>query len=341
VTPTRSAKSIIYNTDLPSLVERYFCDYLLKQRNASPETICAYRDAFRLFLQFSSERFRKPPASMTLADFDAPQVLAFLDALEQQRHSSVRSRNARLAAIRSFLRYAALQDPTALGTISRTLAIPVKRFDRVLVSYLSREEMTAVLNAPDCSKWSGHRDAVLLATMYNTGARVSEVINLNVEDLEFGPATTLRIHGKGRKERVVPLWKSTRRQLSNWLHRVGTNVGCPLFPSRRKERLTRTGVRARLDAALAIACQTCESLRGRRVSPHVIRHSTAMHLLQSGVDITVIALWLGHESTATTHMYIEADLAMKQRAIDKISIPVQRTRRYQPGDRLLAFLEAL
>jgi site-specific recombinase XerD len=328
-------------TDLPSLVERYFCEYLIQQRNASPETIASYRDAFLLFLRFSEQQFGKAPATLTLADFDAPQVLAFLDTLERERRSSVRSRNTRLAALRSFLQYAALQEPAALATISHTLAIPVKRFDRVPVSYLSREEVMAILEAPDRETWSGHRDAVLLATMYNTGARVSEIIRLNVEDLQFGPTTTLRIHGKGRKERVVPLWKETRQLLAGWLRRISTTSGMPLFPSRRSERLTRAGVRSRLSAAVAMARQTCPTLRKRRVFPHLIRHSTAMHLLQSGVDITVIALWLGHESTATTHMYVEADLTMNKRAIEKITMPTSKMRPYRPSDRLLAFLEAL
>jgi len=240
-----------------------------------------------------------------------------------------------------FLQYAALQEPTALASISHSLAIPVKRFDRVPVSYLSQEEVATVLDAPDRSSWSGHRDAVMLATMYNTGARVSEIIRLNVEDLQLGPTATVRIHGKGRKERVVPLWKDTRRQLADWLRQISTAGGDPLFPSRRSERLTRPGFRSRLNAAVAIARQSCSSLRKRRVFPHLIRHSTAMHLLQSGVDITVIALWLGHESTATTHMYVEADLTMKKRAIDKITMPASKSRQYRPSDRLLAFLEAL
>lgn len=336
-----SSRATTRKADLPSLVERYFCQYLIEQRNASPETIASYRDAFRLFLRFSEERFGKTPDALTLADFDAPQVLAFLDSLEKQRHSSVRSRNARLAALRSFLQYAALQEPTALASISHSLAIPVKRFDRVPVSYLSREEINAVLGAPDRNTWSGHRDAVMLTTMYNTGARVSEIIRLNVEDLELGPTATVRIHGKGRKERVIPLWKETRRQLAEWLRQITKTGTTPLFPSRRSERLTRVGVRSRLNAAVVIARQTCQSLQKRRVFPHLIRHSTAMHLLQSGVDITVIALWLGHESTATTHMYVEADLTMKKRAIDKITMPGSKARQYRPSDRLLAFLEAL
>jgi integrase/recombinase XerD len=334
-------KTQIHKTDFPSLLQRYFCEYLLKQRNASTETISSYRDTFRLFLRFSDERFGKAPSSLTLDDFDAPQVLAFLDALESQRHISVRSRNARLAAIRSFLRYSALQDPTALSSITRTLAIPAKRFDRVPVSYLSREEVTALLNAPDRSSWSGHRDAVMLVTMYNTGARVSEIISLNVDDLQVGSTTTLHICGKGRKERVVPLWKSTRNQLVDWLCRIDTTAGHPLFPGRHGRRLTRTGVRSRLDAALTIARQTCVSLQRRRVSPHLIRHSTAMHLLQAGFDIATIALWLGHESTATTHMYVEADLTMKKRAIDKITMPARRHRKHKLSDRLMEFLERL
>jgi site-specific recombinase XerD len=184
------------------------------------------------------------------------------------------------------MRYAASQDPTALVPIVRTLAIPVKRFDRAQVSYLSREEMHELLDAPDRSTWSGHRDAVMLATMYNTGARVSEILNLNIGDLQFGPTTTLRIHGKGRKEGVILLWKSTKRQLREWLPHISTTSGSPLFPSHRGERLTRTGVRSRLDAAVAIASQTYQGLRGRRVSPHLVRHSTGMHLLQSSADIT-------------------------------------------------------
>jgi integrase/recombinase XerD len=336
-----SRKTTPHEPDLPSLVERYFCDFLIKQRNASPETISSYRDAFCLFLRFSEQQFGRSPATLTLADFDAPQVLAFLDAIEKQRHCSVRSRNARLAALRSFLHYAALQEPAALASISHALAIPVKRFDRVPVSYLSREEVAAVLAAPDRNTWSGHRDAVMLATMYNTGARVSEVIRLNVEDLELGPTATVRIHGKGRKDRIIPLWKDTRRQLADWLCRISTARDTPLFPSRRSERLTRAGVRSRLSVAVAAARQTCPSLQKRRVFPHLVRHSTAMHLLQSGVDITVIALWLGHESTATTHMYVEADLTMKKRAISKITMPASGARTYRPTDRLLAFLEAL
>lgn len=329
------------DTSFPSLVQRFFCEYLINQRDVSPETVSSYRDTFRLLLKFIDERLRKTPTSLTLTDLDAPLILTFLDYLETERRNCVRSRNVRLAGIRSFLQYAALQDPTVLDSIQRVLAIPMKRFDRTPVDYLTRDEVTAILNAPDVTTWSGHRDRVMLMTLYNTGARVSEITGLNVEDYQSGQIGTLRIRGKGRKERVIPLWKQTRLDLAKWIHRIGTGVGSPLFPSRRGDRLTRSGVRTRLDAATTGARKTCKGLRDRRVYPHLLRHTTAMHLLQSGVDMTVIALWLGHESTATTHMYVEADLTMKKRAIEKVEKPIQAGRKYQPSDRVLAFLDTL
>jgi integrase/recombinase XerD len=246
-------------TGIAPLIERYFCEYLLAQRNVSPQTISSYRDTLRLFLRFTEQRFRKAPVSLNISDFDAPQMLAFLDYLEKERNNGVRSRNQRLAAIRSFLKYASLQDPTALVSTSRSLAIPVKRFNRRLVSHLSRDEMTAVLNAPSSATWNGLRDRAMLANMYNIGTRVSEIIAVSVQDLHFGPTTTLRIQGKGRKERVVPLWKTTARELRDWLRRIDAAPYRPLFPNRRGERLTRTGVRSRLDLACAAASVSCPS----------------------------------------------------------------------------------
>lgn len=325
----------------PALLEGFFCDYLVNQRNVSPATIESYRNAFLLLLRFSEKRLRKTPASLRLTDLDASHILAFLQYLEHDRRNVIRSRNARLAAIRSFARYAALHDPTALSSIQRILAIPMKRFDEKPVDYLSTHEMTALLEAPDASTWSGHRDRVLLTTLYNTGARVSEVIGANVQDFQTGQTATLRIRGKGRKERVIPLWKNTKLELVDWLRRIDRCPDSPLFPNRFGKRLTRSGVRARLAAAVVLARKACNSLRDHRVSPHLVRHTTAMHLLQSGVDITVIALWLGHETNATAHMYVEADLGMKQRAIEKLTKPPCRRRRYVPSDRLLAFLESL
>jgi integrase/recombinase XerD len=336
-----SGSERLRSPDFASLVQQYFGRYLLNQRNVSAQTISSYRDTFRLFFRFTEDKFRKAPTSLTLDDMGAPQVLAFLDYLENARNNSIRTRNQRLAAIRSFLSYAALQNPAALASVNRALAIPIKRFDTRLVSYLTAEEVAAILVATNRGTWNGQRDHALLTTMYNTGARVSEITRLNVEDLQFGAPTTARIFGKGRKQRIVPLWKSTQSELKDWILRIDPKPDSPLFPNSRGNRLTRTGVRARLNLACNLAAVTCPSLRQRTISPHVFRHTTAMHLLQAGVDITVIALWLGHQSIETTHRYVEADLSMKKRALDTIAPPTQNRQRFRPSDRLMAFLEAL
>jgi site-specific recombinase XerD len=325
----------------PSLLQDFFSRRLLVQRNASARTVTSYRDTFCLLLSYAQRRTGKSPTDLLLADLDAPLVLDFLDHLETERQNSVRSRNARLAGIRSFLRYAALSDPASLPSIGRVLAIPTKRFERAVVGFLSREETEAILAAPDASTWSGHRDQVMLATFYNTGARVSEIIGLRVQDAHLDRSASLHIHGKGRKQRVVPLWKSTAANLREWLARTGQPAEAPLFPSRDGRPLSRSGVEDRLRVAVAAAAQSCPTLKGRQISPHTLRHTTAMHLLQSGVDITVIALWLGHESPATTHLYLEADLAMKERALKKLDQPPSGRQRFRPGDSLLAFLESL
>lgn len=325
-------------TPFPTLLQDFFCERLIKQQNASPRTVASYRDSFRLLLRFAHDRTRRSPSDLTVDDLDAPLLLAFLDHLEKERRNSIQSRNARLAAIRSFLKYVALREPAALPAIQRALAIPFKRFDRAVVEHLSRDEIGALLDAPNPATWSGRRDRVMLETFYNTGARVSEIIGLRVRDLL---GVGLRIHGKGRKERTVPLWRRTKTHLQQWLRQVSPDPEWPLFPNRAGGRLTRSGVEARLRAALATATARCPTLSRRRVSPHTIRHTTAMHLLQSGVDITVIALWLGHESPTTTHRYMEADLAMKKRAIDKVQEPAVPAARFRPSDRVLAFLESL
>ncbi len=324
-----------------SLLQGFFSERLMVQQNASPRTVTSYRDTFRLFLRFAQQRTGKSPTDLLLTDLDAPVVLGFLDHLEEERHNSIRSRNVRLAAIRSFLRYAALSDPASLPSIGRVLAIPTKRFERTVVGFLSREELEATLAAPDASTWSGHRDQVLLATLYNTGARVSEIIGLRVQDAQLDRSASLHIRGKGRKERVVPLWKSTAARLRDWLARARQPAEAPLFPNRDGRPLSRSGVEERLRLAVATAAHSCPALKGRRISPHTLRHTTAMHLLQSGVDITVIALWLGHQSPATTHLYLEADLTMKERALMKVDPPPTGRQRFHPSDRLLAFLEAL
>jgi integrase/recombinase XerD len=327
--------------DFPRLLQEFFLRRLVAERGASKQTIASYRYAFELLLGFAEQRCGRPPSSLTLRDLDAPLILAFLDHLETERGNSARSRNARLTAIRSFMHYASTRDPACLPVVQRVLAIPAKRFDRPILGFLSRDEVAAVLDAPDRSTWSGHRDAVLFATLYNTGARVSEITGLRMEDLLLDRQTSLLLHGKGRKERVIPLWRSTVMQLRAWLTQIDQRPESPVFPNRAGSPLSRSGVHQRLQRAVAEAAKHCPSLLGRSISPHTMRHTTAMHLLQSGVDLTVIALWLGHEDPSTTHQYLEADLAMKEAALGRVEEPEQNLRRFHANDRLLAFLETL
>jgi site-specific recombinase XerD len=325
----------------PALLQDFFHQRLVAQRGASAQTIASYRDTFELLLRYIEQSTGRSPSTLTLDDLDAPRGLAFLDHLETERGNSQRTRNLRLTAIRSFMRYASVRDPTALPVAQRVLAIPAERFDCPILGFLSREEVEALLDAPDRATWSGQRDAVMLATLYNTGARVSEVTGLRVADVLLDRASALHLHGKGRKERVIPLWKSTAAQLRAWFLRIDRSPDAPVFPNRSGARLSRSGVEHRLRVALSTASKRCPSLAGRRISPHTLRHTTAMHLLQSGVDITVIALWLGHEDPATTHLYIEADLAMKEAALRRIADPAAAPLRFRARDRLLAFLDAL
>ena len=238
-----------------------------------------------MLFSFVEQRVGKSPSALALADLDAPLVLDFLDYLETERGNTTRTRNARLAAIHSFMRYAALRDPASLPVTQRVLAIPAKRFDRPMLGYLTRDQIAAILAAPDRGTWSGHRDAVLLATTYNTGARVSEITALRVRDILLDRNTAVHLHGKGRKQRVIPLWKNTATDLRGWLRRITAEPDAPVFPNRAGAPLTRSGVRDRLDRAVAIAKQRCPSLHGQRISPHTLRHTTAMHLLQSGTDL--------------------------------------------------------
>ncbi|MYN64363.1 MAG: tyrosine-type recombinase/integrase [Acidobacteria bacterium] len=325
----------------PALLQDFFHRRLVAQRGASAHTIASYRDTFTLFLEYAAERTGRTPSALSFSELDAPMVLGFLDHLETERGNSPQTRNLRLAAIRSFMRYASLREPTLLPVAQRVLAIPVKRFDRPVVGYLSREEIAAIIDAPDRSTWSGQRDAVLFAVLYNTGARVSEMIRLRIADVLLERASSVLLHGKGRKERVVPLWKSTAAQLRRWLPRIDRNPDAPVFPNRAGRPLSRSGVEHQLRVACRKAAERYPSLATRRISPHTLRHTTAMHLLQSGVDITVIALWLGHEDTATTHQYVEADLAMKEAALRHVADPAPEPLRFTATDRLLDFLEAL
>ena len=323
------------------LVQDFFLRRLITQRGASARTVEAYRDAFELLFGFIEQRTGKSASALGLADLDAPIVLDFLDHLETERGNSVRTRNARLAAIHSFMRYAAVRDPASLPITSRVLAIPAKRFDRPVLGYLTRDQVAAILAAPDRRTWSGHRDTAMLATAYNTGARVSEITALRVGDVLLDRQAAVHLRGKGRKQRAIPLWKNTAAELRSWLDQINREPDAPLFPSRAGTPLTRSGVRDRLERAVDTAQQHCPSLRGQHVTPHTLRHSTAMHLLQSGTDLALIALWLGHESPATTHHSLEADLAAKEAVLRRLTDPTRATTRFEPSDELLTFLQGL
>jgi len=328
----------------PSLgpfVQRFFLDRLVGQQNASPATIVAYRDTFRLWFRFAERELGRSPTALVLDDLRAQLVLKFLDHLEHERGNSIRSRNARLATIRSFARYIGYEEPTALPALQRILAIPRKRYATPVLGFLSREEIQTILDAPDVSTWSGRRDRALILTLYNTGARVSEAIGLNVKDFEPNRTPRVTFHGKGRKERTVPLWCNTAHMLTEWIQEQRAEASEPIFTNRQGARLSRSGFAYRLASAVHMASETCLSLRHRSISPHTIRHTTAMHLLQSGTDLAVIALWLGHESPTTTHGYLEADLAMKERALAGVEKPKTLSPRYKPADRVLAFLDGL
>jgi integrase/recombinase XerD len=326
-------------TLLGPLLQGFFVEHLLRQKHVSPQTVASYRDAFRLLLQYVLKQRNIEPVSLDVTSLDAPLILSFLDSLEIERHNCVRSRNIRLAAIRSFFRWLALRDPTILGLATRILAIPVKRTDRRLVQSLTRDEIDALLASPDQRHWQGRRDHALILTLYNTGARVSEITALRQDQVEFGSSNFVHLLGKGRKERDVPLWPKTARTLKAWFRELASSSSPLAFPSARGLRLSRNGVAYLLKRAAA--CATCSSLGSKRIHPHAVRHTTGAHLLQSGVDISVIALWLGHESIETTHIYVEADLATKERALQKLAPAGALVKRFTPDDRVLAFLATL
>jgi integrase/recombinase XerD len=324
-----------------SLLQTFFTEHLLTHKRVSPQTVASYRDAFRLLLQFVRERKDIAPAALRVSDLDAPTILSFLDSLEQERHNCVRSRNIRLAAIRSFFRLVALKEPACVGLATQILALPVKRTDRRLVVALTRAEVEALLAVPDLQTWQGRRDHALLLTLYNSGARVSEMTALQCHQVHFGACSFLHLTGKSRKERSVPLWPMTARTLKAWFVELAAKSITTAFPSVRGRPLSRNGVDYILQQAVSHATPHCPTLRNKRISPHTWRHTTATHLLQSGVDISVIALWLGHESTETTHIYIEADLATKERALEKLAPLGKKAPRFKANDQLLAFLATL
>lgn len=324
------------------LLQCFFTDRLVRQRQASPHTIAAYRDTFRLLLEFARKRLAKEPSALGLEDLDAPLIGSFLDHLEKQRGNGARTRNARQAAIHSFFRYAALQEPSHGAITQRVLGMPTKRYARKLVGFLTRVEIDGLLAAPDRGCWTGRRDYALLLLAVQTGLRVSELVGLRRQDLVLGVGAHVRCDGKGRKERCTPLRRETVRVLRDWLRESPADPSGPLFPNARGGHLSRDGVQYLLGKYADIARQTCPSLRKKRVSPHVLRHSTAMDLLQHGVDHSVIALWLGHESPDTTQIYLVADLALKEKALAKAGPLKARTAaRFRPSDGLLKFLKGL
>lgn len=326
---------------LPALVQGFFCEYLIQQCQVSPNTVASYRDSMRLLFCYLNERLGRLPSELRIEDIDGEAIAAFLNHCEAVRGNSVRTRNARLAAIRSFLKYAALFEPTTMIQAQTGLAVPFKRHPKPVLGYLTEIEMRTVIDAPDQARWSGRRDHLLFTTMYNSGARVSEIVSTCVRDFDVDAAGRLMLHGKGRKERVVPLLKRTIRNLRDWRRDHPAPPAAPLFPNASGGRMSRSGVAKRLAKAVALASSTCPSLTQKRVTPHTIRHTTAMHLLQAGVEMSVIALWLGHEDINTTHGYITSDLKMKEKALGALHDVAGRKQRFRPSDRLLRFLEGL
>lgn len=326
---------------LPSLLQSFFTDRLLRQRQASPHTIAGYRDSFRLLLQFAKERLGKKPSKLMIEDLDAPFLGAFLEHLESVRKNSARTRNARLAAIHSFFQYVALEEPAHALHCQRILAMPNKRHERRPIEFLNREEIDALLAAVDLSCWIGRRDRTLLLVAVQTGLRVSELTGLNCQDVVLGTGAHVRCLGKGRKQRCTPLRPETATMLNAWLRERHGLPENPVFPSIRGGRLSRDAIERLITKYTDIAKQACPSLKRKNISPHVLRHAAAMDLLQHGVDRSVIALWLGHESAETTQMYLHADMRMKEKALSRTTPLGVKPGRYRPDDTLLAFLESL
>jgi len=331
-------------TAIPSLaplLESFFTQRLMQQRRVSPHTISSYRDAFRQFLKFTQQRLHKQPSALPFEKIDAPLAVAFLDHLEKHQGVSVRTRNLRLTAIHSFFRYAAFELPSHAAQIQRVLAIPSKRYARRLVSFLTRAEVDALLAAPDRRTWFGRRDHAFMLMAVQTGLRLSEMTGAKREDLVLGTGAHVRVIGKGRKERCTPLAKSMVAVLNAWLREPQRGNAGLLFPNAQGERLSVHGVQCLLRKHSANAARACASLKEKRVTVHRLRHTAAMDLLQAGVDLAGIALWLGHESVETTQIYLEATLAMKEEALAKTSPPQGKPGRYRPGDQLLNFLNGL
>jgi len=325
----------------PALLEAFFTDRLIAQRRASPHTVASYRDTFRLLLQFVQKDLGKPPSSLAMGDLTVTLVGAFLNDLEKSRANASRSRNVRLTAIRSFFRYAALECPEHSGQIQRVLAIPPKRYSRRIVDFLTRAEIDALLAVPDQATWLGRRDHILLLVAIQTGLRLSEITSLRQSNIELGRGAHVRCEGKGRKQRCTPLTRTAVRVLRAWIKEQGRNDSKFLFPNLVGGQLSPDSVQYLVSKYAGVAAANCATLRQKRITPHVLRHTAAMELLQSGVDRAVIALWLGHESLETTQIYLDANLALKEEALKKTRPVGAKVGRYKPHDQLLAFLKNL
>ena len=323
------------------LLQGFFTQRLMRQRQASPHTIGSYRDTFRLLLRFAETRLQKPPSRFEFSDIDAPLVADFLDDMEKDRKIGARSRNLRLTAIRSFFRYAALESPEHSAQIQRVLAIPSKRHTRALISFLNQQEVEALLAAPDQQTWLGRRDHVLLLLTVQTGMRLSEMTGLQRCNVALGTGAHIRVMGKGRKERGIPLTKRTVAVLKAWMQEPAVGTSGVLCPNARGGKLSADGMQYILKKHISSASKGCPSLADKRVTPHSLRHTMAMELLQAGVEPVMIALWLGHESVETTQIYLHANLALKESILSKTALPGGRPGRYRPDDQLLGFLKSL
>ena len=328
-------------TALAPTLQAFFTDRLVRERHASPATVAAYRDTWRMLLNFAATRTRISPIRLDLDDIDATMVSAFLDHLETHRGNTARTRNARLAGIHSVFRFAAHRHPEHTATIARVLAIPTKRFDRAIITYLTPAEVAALLAAPDLSTWFGRRDQAWLQTAAQTGLRISEMTALTCADVHLGVGAHVSCLGKGRKQRITPLTAGTVTILTAWINERGHDPAGPLFPSRTGRPMSRDAVEHRIAVHTATAAAACPSLNHKTVTAHTLRHTAAMRLLEAGTDTSIISLWLGHEQVQTTSVYLHADLAIKERALARTTPPDAKPGRYQPPDPLLAFLESL
>jgi len=332
---------MIIKANFSSLLESFFTDRLMRQRKASTNTIASHRDTFRLLLKFAKKFLKKEPSKLEIEDLNAPFIGSFLDHLEKERGNTARTRNVRLSSIHSFFKFVALEEPGCATLSQRILAIPSKRFKQKPIEFLTSSEANTLLAAPDQSTWAGRRDRALLLLALQTGLRVSELVGLRLSDIELGTGANVRCTGKGRKERCTPLRKEAIGVLRAWLRERNCDFSEPLFPNARGSQLSRDGVEYLLAKHVKTAKKHCPTLKNKKISPHVLRHSMAMDLLQHGVDRTVIALWLGHEKVDTTQIYLHADMKLKEQALSKVGPRDIKLKRFRPDDELLEFLKSL